>query len=117
MADNSELEAKATPTGALKQLIKTLADFTALISSITQGFSFSEVKELIALASELPETIKDAPAMLSQYLGLDDESRAELISYVAQNVTFQSDLAVQEGIQTVLDAAVAMSKVFQIFKQ
>jgi len=104
-----------TPNDAIKQIVKSVGDLSALISSITQGFSFAEVTELIAIAADLPAVIKDAPAVAAQYAALDDESRADLVSYVAQNVSFPANVAVQEGIVLVLDAAIALSKVFSLF--
>jgi len=108
-------EATMTPVESIKVVISAVGDLSSLVSDVTQGISFSDVAKLIQVAGDVPGVLKNAQAAYDQYLALDDESRAALIDYVAQNVTFAESVTVQQGIQLVLDAAIAFSKVLQAF--
>lgn len=99
---------------ALKDLIQAVSDLSLLISTASDGFSFSEVTELVNAAKDIAIVAKEAPALLAQYKALDDAGRTDLVSFVENNVTFPANQNIQDVIQKVLEAAIALSALVEI---
>jgi hypothetical protein len=99
----------------LKDLVKTISDSEALVSELTQGFSFSELSSLVALAGDLPMLSSDGPLLVPEWEALDDAARNDLVQYVQATCKYPSNIAIESYVQKVLSAAVFASKLFQIF--
>jgi len=105
------------PDQHLKDLVKTIADLMLLIGNVeSNGFSFSEVGEIITLIGDGKTLIADAPFLLDEYKDLNDAAKADLISYIQANVQFPPNANVADVVQKILELAVSVSGVFALFK-
>lgn len=111
----SESEKKLASTQEIQEVIKAIADTELLVSEITVGFSFSEITQLVAVIDDVPKVIADASLVIPQWEGLDDAGRAELVAYVQQNCKYPTNVTVEGFTQKVLEAAVLLSKIYQVF--
>lgn len=100
----------------LKDVVKAIGDTELLISEITQGFSFAEVGQLVAVAQDLPKVLKDASVLFPEFSALDDDARADLIAFVQVNCKFPSNLTIEAWVQKVLQAAILLSSILPLFK-
>lgn len=109
-------EKMVATTTNLKELVKAISDAEVLVSDLTQGFSFSEVTELIALATDLPAAIKDANLIFPEFKALDDAARSDLTAYVVAHCKFPANIAVEVWIEKVLTSIIMLSGIFSVPK-
>ncbi len=104
---------RAANDAELKTLVKGIADVMTLLSSVSSGFSFAEVAQLIHVGEDIPAIVKDVNVLIPEYKALDDAARADLVAYVNANVVFPVSKNVEQLVQKSLDVAIALSALFK----
>lgn len=106
--------AKQAVDSDIKILLQVVADLVQLGSDLSGGLSFSEIGDLIKLATDVPSLLSVGGVLFPEYAALDDAARADLEAFVAANVKLPSNVNVQMYIQKALDVGIALSAVAQV---
>ncbi len=101
---------------ALLELLKAISDSETLVSDLAGGFSFKEIGDLIAIATDINPVVKDATLIVPQWESLDAPTQATLVAWVQANCKFPASLTVEQWAQKILSAAVLLSSIFQVFQ-
>jgi hypothetical protein len=101
----------------LKAVLKGVSDLALAISQISQGSLLVVLPELPTLAVDAAAIMSAAPLIVSEYENLSDSDRADLLSFISSSENFPANLSVQDYLQKVLDAAVALSALVQVIKK
>ena len=106
---------KAATDQDLKDVVKAIADSELLVSELTGGFSFAEVGAIVKVAGDLPAVLKDGSVLFPEYASLTTEQQADLVAYVQANCKFPANIVIESYVQKVLQAAILISSIYQIF--
>lgn len=103
-----------TPDQALKDLVTDVSDVCTFVINVSHGFQLKEIWEGIGLLIDFRNIKDQIPAIVTQYKGLDDQARAEMLGYIQKTVSFPENANVELIVEKLLEVAVALSTVFQL---
>lgn len=101
----------------LKQIIKGIGSVAHVVSDLSDGLSFSELPEVLSLVSEVKDVLAHIDLAIPEWTSLDDEGRAVLAAYAVENIAIPKAIAVEQYVEKILKAAIALSSVFQAIAQ
>jgi hypothetical protein len=97
----------------LKALVKAIGDTEVLVSEIVGGFTFAELTQLVAVATDLPSIVSSASLDFPEWSALDSASQADLVAYVQANCKYPSNMNIEVWVQKVLNAIILLSSIYE----
>ena len=98
----------------LKNVVKLISDAATLGSSLSGGFSFAEIAEIVTVGQDVQSVFANPSVIWPEYEQLTQAQIADLTAYIQANVTIPSSASIQSVLQAILSAAAAFSQVVQV---
>jgi hypothetical protein len=108
----TEVKRMRVGTDALHTVLRGVADAAYLASQLSGGFSFQELASLIQLGQDVTAILSDAGKIVPEYTDLTDDERTELVAWVSFNVKVPASATAEIYLKKLLNAAIALSALF-----
>ena len=100
----------------LKGVVKAIGSLTDVISDLSDGISFSEISKILGTVGDIRMILGDIALTIPNWESLTDADRGELQSYAVTVIEFEANVKVEEAVEKIVKAAIALSAVYQAVK-